>query len=53
MVATTKVYSGALSIFDAKLNDVQVVGYHVAFGESEAAFAGFHLDAVVGRADGL
>jgi hypothetical protein len=25
-----------LSIFDANLNDVRVVGYHVAFGDDEA-----------------
>ena len=39
-----------LSIFDANLNDVRVVGYHVAFGDGEAAIAGFHLDAVIGDA---
>ena len=37
-----------LSIFDANLNDVRVVGYHVAFGDGEAAITGFHLDAVIG-----
>jgi len=36
-----------LSIFDANLNDVRVVGYHIAFGNGEAAIAGFHLDAVI------
>ena len=41
----------ALSIFDANLNDVRVVGYHVAFGDGEAAIAGFHLDAVIGDAE--
>ena len=40
-----------LSIFDANLNDVRVVGYHVAFGDGEAAIAGFHLDAVIGDAE--
>jgi hypothetical protein len=40
----------SLSIFDANLNDVRVVGYHVAFGDGEAAIAGFHLDAVIGDA---
>jgi hypothetical protein len=40
-----------LSIVDANLNDVRVVGYHVAFGDSEAAIAGFHLDAVIGDAE--
>ncbi len=39
-----------LSIFDANLNDVRIVGYHIAFGDGEAAVAGFHLDAVVGDA---
>ena len=40
-----------LSIFDANLNDVRVVGYHVAFGDGKAAIAGFHLDAVIGDAE--
>ncbi len=40
-----------LSIFDAHLNDVRVVGYHVAFGDGEAAIAGLHLDAVIGDAE--
>ena len=40
-----------LSIFDANLNDVRVVGYHVAFGDGEAAITGFHLDAVIGDAE--
>lgn len=35
-------------IFDANLNDVRVVGDHVAFGDGEAAIAGFHLEAVIG-----
>jgi hypothetical protein len=39
-----------LSIFDANLNEVRVVGYRVAFGDSEAAISSFHLDAVVGDA---
>ena len=39
-----------LGIFDANLNDVRIVGYHVAFGDGEAAVAGFHLDAVIGDA---
>jgi len=30
-----------LSIFDANLNDVRVVGYHIAFGNGEAAIAAF------------
>ena len=41
----------SLSIFDANLNDVRVVGYHVAFGDGEAAITGFHLDAVIGDAE--
>ena len=40
-----------LSILDANLNDVRVVGYHVAFGDGEAAITGFHLDAVIGDAE--
>jgi len=36
------------SIFDANLNDVRVVGYHVAFGDGEAAITGFHLNTVIG-----
>ena len=40
-----------LSIFDANLNDVRVVGYRVAFGDGEAAITGFHLDAVVGDSE--
>jgi hypothetical protein len=39
-----------LGIFDANLNDVRIVGYHIAFGDGEAAVAGFHLDAVIGDA---
>jgi len=39
-----------LRIFDANLNDVRVVGYHVAFGDGETAITGFHLDAVIGYA---
>ena len=39
-----------LSIFDANLNDVRIVGYHFAFGDGEATVAGFHLDAVIGDA---
>ena len=40
-----------LGIFDANLNDVRVVGDHVAFGDGEAAIAGLHLDAVIGDAE--
>jgi len=40
-----------LSIFDANLNDVRIVRCHVAFGDGEAAIAGFHLDAVIGDAE--
>ena len=39
-----------LSIFDTNLNDVRIVGYHIPFGDGEAAVSGFHLDAVVGDA---
>ena len=38
-------------IFDANLNDVRIVGYHVPFGDGEAALTGFHLDAVIGDAE--
>jgi hypothetical protein len=38
------------SIFDADLNYVRIVGHHIAFGDREAAVAGFHLDAVIGDA---
>jgi hypothetical protein len=41
----------SLSIFDANLNHVRVVGHRGAFGDSEAAIAGFHLDAVIGDAE--
>ena len=40
----------ALSIFDANLNDVRMIGYNIAFGDGEAAVASFHLDAVIGDA---
>ena len=40
-----------LNIFDANLNHVRVVGYHVAFGDGEAAITGFHLDPVIGDAE--
>ncbi len=40
-----------LRIFDANLNDVRVIGHHVAFGDGKAAIAGFHLDAVIGDAE--
>jgi hypothetical protein len=44
-------FAVALSIFDANLHDVRVIGYHVAFGDGEAAIAGLHLDAVIGDAE--
>ena len=40
-----------LSILDADLHDVRVIGYHVAFGNGEAPIAGFHLNAVIGDAE--
>jgi len=40
-----------LSIFDANLNDVRIVGQHISFGNGEAAIAGLHLDAVIGDAE--
>jgi len=40
-----------LGIFDANLNDMRVVGYHVAFGDGDAALTGFHLNAVIGDAE--
>ena len=39
-----------LGIFDPDLNDVRVVRRGLAFSDSEAAVAGFHLDAVIGDA---
>jgi len=39
-----------LSIFDPNLNDVRIVGYHIAFGDGKAAVADFHLDAVISDA---
>jgi hypothetical protein len=41
----------SLGIFDANLNDVRVIRYHVAFGDREAPIAGFHLDAMIGDAE--
>jgi len=41
----------SLSIFDANLNHVRVVGHRIAFGDGETAIAGFHLDAVIGDAE--
>jgi hypothetical protein len=38
------------SIFDANLNDVRVVRYYGAFRDGEAAFAGLHLNSVIGNA---
>jgi len=46
----SRAFAVTLSIFDANLNDVGIVGYHTAFGDGEAAVAGFHLDAVIGDA---
>jgi hypothetical protein len=40
-----------LSIFDANLNDVRVVGRHISFGDGEATLPGFHLDAVISDAE--
>jgi photosystem II stability/assembly factor-like uncharacterized protein len=39
-----------LGILDANLNDVRIVGYHVAFGDGQAPIPGLHLDAVIGDA---
>jgi hypothetical protein len=41
----------SLSIFDANLDDVRIVGYNVAFRNGDAAIAGFHLDAVIRDAE--
>jgi hypothetical protein len=38
------------SIFNANLDDVTIVGHHIAFGNGEATVPGFHLDAVIGDA---
>jgi hypothetical protein len=40
-----------LSIFDANLNDVRVVGRHISFGDGEATLPGFHLDPVISDAE--
>jgi hypothetical protein len=40
-----------LSVFDADLHNLRIVGYHVAFGYGQAAIPGFHLDAVIGNAE--
>lgn len=41
----------SLSIFDANLHNVRLVGYHVAFSDGKAAIPGFHLDAVIRNAE--
>ena len=38
-------------IFDPNLNEVRIVGRYGAFGNREAAFTGFHLDAVISDAE--
>ena len=38
-----------LRIFDANLNDVRIVRWHVAFRDCEAAVPGFHLNAMIGN----
>src|SRR5438477_5106403 len=40
----------SLSILDANLHNVRVVGYNIAFRNGEAAIAGFHLNAVISNA---
>ena len=40
-----------LSIFDANLNECELFGYYIAFGDGEAAVTGFHLDAVISDAE--
>jgi len=40
-----------LSIFDANLNDVRIVGRDISFGDGEAPLPGLHLDAVIGDAE--
>src|SRR5437016_12927635 len=37
-----------LSVFDANLNDVRIVGRHISFGNSKATLARHHLDAMIG-----
>jgi hypothetical protein len=46
-----RVLAVSSSIFDANLNDVRIVGHHVAFSDGKAAIAGLHLDAVIGDAE--
>ena len=45
-----RAFAVSVGIFDTNLNDVRIVGYHVAFGDGEAAIASFHLDTVIGDA---
>ena len=40
----------ARSIFDTNLNDMRIVGHHIAFSYGEAALPGLHLDSVVSDA---
>ena len=40
-----------LSIFDANLNDMRIIGRHMSFGDGETPLAGLHLDAVIGDAE--
>ena len=50
----SRVLAVPLSILDANLNDLRIVGQHTSFGDGEAAFPSLHLDAVIGdaQADG-
>lgn len=41
----------SLGIFNAHLHNVRVVGYHVAFGDGEAAIPCFHLNSVISDAE--
>src|SRR5215469_10109216 len=40
-----------LSIFDANLNDVRIVGQDISFSNGEAPLTGLHLDAMIGDAE--
>src|SRR5258707_10230781 len=44
----SRVLAVTLGIFDANLNDVRVVGWHISFCDGEAAVPCLHLNAVIG-----
>jgi len=38
-----------LGVFDTNLNDMRIVGFHLAFSNGKAAIPGFHLDTMIGN----